>query len=220
MVIDTRRCIGCRACTVACKSEFDVALGVWRSCVIQKDNKGTRRFLPLLCNHCKQSDLPCVNVCPGDERADVYTARDGLKIEYTHRASHRRPDGVVAVAPELCIGCGLCIQACPYGARFFDPNQKPGSERAIGKWAVSKCDYCKHRIDQGIAPSCVNTCQGRARIFGDLNDSSSAVSKLLKEHRTARLLEEKGTDPQTCYIDLPEDVYSVYPKGVNFRDGI
>ncbi len=220
MIIDTRRCIGCRACTVACKAEFGVALGVWRSCVVQKDQNGSRAFLPLLCNHCREPELDCVRVCPGDERTDVYTAPSGRKTEYTHRASFRRPDGVIAVDPELCIGCGLCLRACPYGARFFDPSQKPGSDRAIGDYAASKCDYCRHRIDQGIEPSCVNTCQGRARIFGDINDPNSAVSKLLREHDAGRLLEQKNTDPQTYYIDLPAGVYSVYLKGENFRDGI
>jgi len=180
----------------------------------------TRHFLPLLCNHCGAPELPCVEVCPGDEKDDVYRAPDGSEIRFTHRASHRRPDGVVTVDPSLCIGCGACLDACPYGARFFDPSTKPGSPNAIGEHAAAKCTYCLHRVDQGLLPACVQTCQGRARIFGDLNDPHSEVSRIIREMETKRLLEEEGTQPHTFYVGLPEGIYERWPKGGNFHDGI
>ena len=175
MLIDTRRCIGCHACTVACKSEFDVPLGVNRSWVeyTEKGNYPSvqRTFLPRLCNHC--SDPPCVSVCP------------------TGATYKRDEDGIVVVDPDICIGCKYCILACPYDARFLNPITG----------AADKCDFCLHRVSQGLEPSCVNTCIGRARIFGDVNDPDSEISKLLAENAVTVLRREMGTHPNVYYIN-------------------
>jgi len=175
MVIDTRRCIGCHACTVACKSENDVALGNNR-CWVEYTEKGTfpnvdRSFLPRLCNHC--TEPACVAVCP------------------TGATFKREEDGIVEIDPEVCIGCKYCIQACPYDARYL--NEETG--------AADKCDFCLHRVSQGYVPSCVNTCQGRARIFGDINDPNSEVSQLLAKNAYTVLLKGQGTQPNVYYID-------------------
>ena len=175
MVIDVRRCIGCHSCTVACKSEFDTAFGVNRSWV-EYVEKGVypnvgRSFLPRLCNHC--SEPPCVYVCP------------------TNATYKRKLDGVVVIDQGVCIGCKYCIQACPYDARHLDPYTG---------WA-DKCDFCIHRVSKGVEPSCVSTCVGGARIFGDLNDLDSEVSKLIAENRVTVLRDEMGTFPNVYYID-------------------
>lgn len=175
MVIDVRRCIGCHSCTVACKAEFDVPLGENRAWV-EYVEKGVypnvgKSFLPRLCNHC--SVPPCVDVCPTDA---------------TYK---REEDGVVVIDSGVCIGCKYCIQACPYDARFFNP---------VTGFA-DKCDFCMHRISQGLVPSCVNTCIGGARIFGDVSDLDSNISKLLAKHRVSVLRGEMGTLPNVYYID-------------------
>lgn len=174
MVIDVRRCIGCHACTVACKSEFDVPLGENRSWV-EYTEKGVypnvgRSFLPRLCNHC--SEPPCVSVCP------------------TNATYKRKQDGIVVIDDGLCIGCKYCIQACPYDARFLNP---------VTGFA-DKCDFCIHRVSKGEMPSCVNTCVGGARVFGDLSDPDSNVSKLIASNRVTVLRREMGTMPNVYYI--------------------
>ena len=174
MVIDVRRCIGCHSCTVACKSEFDTPLGVNRSWV-EYTEKGEypnvgRSFLPRLCNHC--SDPPCVTVCP------------------TNATWKRDEDGIVVIDDGLCIGCKYCIQACPYDARFLNP---------VTGFA-DKCDFCIHRVSQGLMPSCVNTCIGGARIFGDLGDPDSNISKVIAQNQVTVLRGEMGTFPNVYYI--------------------
>lgn len=175
MVIDTRRCIGCHACSVACKTENDVPLGETRSWVeyIEKGEfpNVRRSFLPRLCNQCEKPQ--CVAVCP------------------TGATYKRKEDGIVVVDSNVCIGCKYCLQACPYGMRFINP--KTGT--------ADKCDFCLHRVQNGVVPSCVNTCQGRARIFGDLNDPESEVSKILATNATTVLRPEIGTQPMVFYID-------------------
>jgi tetrathionate reductase subunit B len=174
MVIDTRRCIGCHSCSVACKAEFDVPLGVTRSWV-EYTEKGTypnvsRNFLPRLCNHCRHPQ--CVDVCP------------------TGATYKREQDGIVVIDSGLCIGCKYCIQACPYDARFLNP--------VTG--IADKCDFCIHRVSKGLAPSCVNTCIGGARIFGDISDPTSEVSRVLATNPTTVLRPGKGTEPNVYYI--------------------
>ncbi len=188
MVIDVRRCIGCHACTVACKSEFGVPIGVNRSWV-EYTEKGTypnvgRSFLPRLCNHC--SEPPCVGVCP------------------TGATYRRDQDGIVVVDDGLCIGCKYCILACPYDARFLNP---------VTGYA-DKCDFCIHRVSQGLEPSCVNTCVGGARIFGDLADPDSAVSKLIAKNQVTVLRREMGTLPNVYYIgaDLTDELDARRPE--------
>ncbi len=223
MVMDLRRCIGCRACTVACKSENNVSLGRFRA-VIQEKVIGTfpntkKVFLPLMCNHCEGNEKdgvpPCVKACPEfpGERVKFKTA-DGKTVRYRKGATYRRPDGMILIDKELCIGCGKCIDACPYGVRSFDPFVKAGAEP--NEQAADKCDLCVHRVDNGLEPSCVNTCQGRARIFGDLNDPDSEVSKLMAKHNLANdnnvLLAEEGTRPHVFYIDPDNLLKAVYTK--------
>jgi tetrathionate reductase subunit B len=173
MVIDLRKCIGCHACSVACKAEFGVPLGVWKSWVKQVERgkfpNTQRNFLPRLCNHCEHP--PCVEACPT-------------------KSAYQREDGVNLVRQERCIGCRLCVAACPYNARFSHPDKK----------IADKCTFCVHRVDKGLVPACVNTCQGKARIFGDLNDPASEVARLVAREAVQVLKPELGTEPRVFYI--------------------
>ncbi|MDA8090292.1 MAG: 4Fe-4S dicluster domain-containing protein [Nitrospiraceae bacterium] len=191
MVMDLRRCVGCQACVIACKSENKVPLGVFRTVVqvqetghMEKDNDGivitedgnympnVKKFmLPLMCNHCEHP--PCVAACPV-------------------KATFKRQDGIVLVNYDKCIGCGTCVQACPYAMRFLNPVQK----------TADKCTLCVHRVNKGLAPACVTSCVGRARVFGDLLDPKSEVSRLVAANSTSRLRLEQGTEPQVYYINL------------------
>ena len=149
-------------------------LGVTRSWV-EYTEKGhfphvTRSFLPRLCN--QYSAPQCVSVCP------------------TGATYKRKEDGIVVVDAEICIGCKYCIQACPYDARFINP--------VTG--TAEKCDFCLHRVRNGVAPACVNTCQGRARIFGDINDTDSEVARLVATEPVTVLRQEMGTRPNVYYI--------------------
>lgn len=225
MIMDLRKCTGCRGCTVACKSEFETPLGRFRS-VVQQAEYGTfpqtkKAFLPLMCNHCAGNEAdkvpPCIKVCPEFPVSKMdYVAPNGEVTPYDYGATYKRPDGMVLVDNELCIGCEKCIIACPYGVRSVHPHVKAGKDPE--KNGVEKCSMCQHRVDQGIAPSCVNTCQGRARIFGDINDPESEVSKLAKEWNLLEkrdettLLPEQGTVPYLFYID-PDNVMTKVYKG-------
>lgn len=175
MVVDLRRCIGCQACTVACGAENRTPLGSYRTLVsaYEIDDGGLprRAVLPRLCNHCE--DPPCIPVCPVG-------------------ATFQRADGMVLVDNTRCVGCGYCVQACPYDARFI--NEETGT--------ADKCTFCAHRVDAGLLPACVETCVGGARVFGDLKDPKSAVSRLIAEHSVDRLNEHAGTEPQVRYIGL------------------
>jgi tetrathionate reductase subunit B len=194
-VVDLDKCIGCKGCHVACKSEFDVRLGVFLSSVTDYDHgkypDAKRDFLPWLCNHCENP--PCVPVCPVDP---IDAEFNGVKFQ--KRATYKRPDGVVLVDQDRCIGCGECIRNCPYEVRSFDPGRKAGGDPA--EHPAQKCTFCQHRLAKGVVPSCVNTCTGRARFIGNLNDPNSEVSALLKKNKAYTLLTGKGTKPQVFYI--------------------
>ncbi len=174
MLIDTRRCVGCHACSISCRSENEVPLGHHRSWV-EYIEKGTfpnvsQNFLPRLCNQC--SAPQCVSVCPTG-------------------ATYKRPeDGIVVVDKDICIGCKYCLLACPYDARFLNP--------VTG--TADKCDFCQHRLAQGLEPACVSTCFNRARIFGDLNDPGSEISRLIATNPVTVLRPEMGTKPNVFYI--------------------
>jgi tetrathionate reductase subunit B len=184
MVIDLRKCIGCHSCTVACKSENSVPLGVWRSWV-KISEKGnypnvSKHFLPRLCNHCDRP--PCVRVCPT-------------------QATYKNEDGLILQRYERCIGCKYCMQACPYNARFMHP-----------KWQViDKCTFCFHRLAKGMLPSCVNSCPAGARVFGDLSDPESEVSKLVSKLPVQVLRPDQGTKPHVFYIMPDKAIMEVTP---------
>lgn len=181
MVVDLRLCIGCQACTVACSTENQIPLGYFRTIVsnyeVTSGNKPRRYTLPRLCNHCAKP--ACVTVCPT-------------------QATTQRPDGTVVVDNSVCIGCGYCIQACPYDARFINPKTK----------TADKCTFCLHRIEAGLLPACVETCVTGARVFGDLNNPKSTISKLLATMPTQVLKKNMGTKPHVFYIALDTDFSS------------
>jgi len=183
MVIDLRKCTGCGSCVVACKGEHDVPLGVWRMW-LKGEDKGVypnvrRAFLPRLCNHC---DYPiCVRACPT-------------------QATFKHEDGFVLQRYNRCIGCKACMIACPYNARHILPYHRTDSRKPFG--VADKCDYCIHRVKRGLVPTCVTTCVGGAFVFGDLNDPSSEVVRLIQKHSINVLRPDMGTKPQTYYIGL------------------
>ncbi len=214
MVFDLRRCVGCRACTIACKAEYDVPLGAWNTVVneevVGKYPETKKPFLPIRCNHCEGGEEdkvpPCVKNCPEyPKERQKFTTAGGKKVRYRDGATYKRPDGLILNKNEYCTGCGKCIQACPYGARTFNKRIKSGKDST--KNGITKCTSCQHRIDKGIVPACVNICPGRARVFGDLNDPESEVSKLAKEFKLLEnrkgttLLPGENTVPLNFYID-------------------
>jgi Fe-S-cluster-containing dehydrogenase component len=176
LVIDLDKCIGCHACEVACKNENSVALGVYWNRVIQVGPHGTfpdleQYWLPLQCQQCEEA--PCIEVCPTG-------------------ASYRNEDGVVLIDQETCIGCQLCMDACPYNVRSYD----------AGANTVQKCTLCRQLAEQGEDPACVACCCGNARFYGDLDDPDSDVSRALAavEDDAVFSLEDSGNGPLTRYI--------------------
>jgi len=211
MVINLAKCTRCHACIAACRIEHFLPLGMtWpRLIAYETDIPGQElTTLPVRCNQCKEA--PCVEVCPAE-------------------ATKKRPDGIVYVDNNKCVGCRYCVVVCPYQNRTFfsrdkDPGFFPGHERTRFEKAgrklyphvsgtTEKCDFCMERIDTGMAkglvpgkdreatPACVNTCQARALTFGDLDDPNSEVSKLIREKNAFQLHPEYGTEPSVYYID-------------------
>lgn len=206
MVIDTRKCIGCHACTIACIAENKLPPGVVYRPVLQEEI-GTfpnvqLRFFPRPCMQC--DNPPCVPVCPVE-------------------ATWKRPDGIVAIDYDQCIGCGYCVTACPYNARTRDlgenytdntPELQPYEQQPNFEYGKAwnrkdhkspvgnarKCHFCVHRLEEGELPQCVSTCIGRATHFGDANNPNSLVNELARMPNAIRLLEEKGTKPRVIYL--------------------
>ena len=172
-VIDQRKCIGCHACTVACKEENGVPLGAFRTWVkyVEKGSyPNTRRYFSVLrCNHC--DNAPCVTICPTV-------------------ALYRRPDGIVDFDGDRCIGCKSCMQACPYDALYIDPNTN----------TAAKCHYCAHRIEVGLEPACVIVCPEQAIIAGDLDDPQTKIARLVATEQVQVRKAEQGTRPKVYYL--------------------
>jgi Fe-S-cluster-containing dehydrogenase component/formate-dependent nitrite reductase membrane component NrfD len=171
-LLNQETCIGCHACTVACKSEHGVPLGAFRTWV-KHIERGTfpdvrRHFSVMRCNHC--DDAPCMDICPT-------------------KALFRRKDGVVDFDRDACIGCKSCLQACPYDALYIDPESN----------TAAKCNFCAHRLDAGLEPACVIVCPVQAIGVGDLDDPNSSLSKLAAAGAPVRK-PELGTKPKTYYL--------------------
>jgi molybdopterin-containing oxidoreductase family iron-sulfur binding subunit len=196
MVIDLRRCIGCNACTIACKQQKGTPPGIFYSHVNIYETgvypQARLAALPVLCNHC--ADPACANVCPVG-------------------ATQKQANGIVTVDPNKCIGCRYCQAACPYDVRQFVPSNTKGYFPDKGLTAyekvmypqhqtgtVEKCDFCQDRVAQGLFPACVLTCPAKARFFGDLDDPNSEVSKLIVANNAQPLKAEAGTQPNVYYI--------------------
>jgi len=206
MVVDLDRCVGCQACTAACRQTNGTLPGVqWRKVLDVEFGEYPnvqRVFLPVGCQHC--ADPPCMHVCPST-------------------ATRQRGDGIVTIDYDLCIGCAYCAVACPYQARFkvekpsFAHGDRPTEleqfqfdERQLG--VAQKCTFCSDRIDDGLArglipgvdadatPSCVNSCIAEALHFGDIEDPDSNVSRLRAKNNHFRMHEELGTDPGFYYL--------------------
>jgi Fe-S-cluster-containing dehydrogenase component len=202
-LIDTTKCIGCGKCVLADKIENGVPEHQFRTWVERyvyntdstlrvdantkppysfSDQPGAKTkevakafFVPKLCNHC--TNTPCIQVCPVG-------------------ASYRTEEGVVLIDDETCIGCGYCVQACPFDTRFIH------AERHV----ADKCTWCYHRIKKGQQPACVEACPTKTRVFGNIADPESEISRLLAKRRTDVLKSYLGTQPNTRYIGLTSEV--------------
>ncbi len=213
-LIDTFKCVGCGFCVKACKTEnnipfeanvtrtwveryvytkddrryidspkgalygytdprIDMGMGEYKE--IDPDNVGKAFFVPKLCNHCITP--PCTQVCPVG-------------------ATYKADNGVVLVDRSWCIGCGYCIMACPYGARFFHPTLH----------VADKCTFCYHRITKGMDTACVNACPFGARKMCNIRDIDDPITKIIMNQRVGVLKDEFGTKPQAFYIGLAQEV--------------
>ena len=216
MVIDLRKCVGCRACTVSCIAENHLPPGVVYRPVLEEEIGAfpnvSRTFLPRPCMQC--DNPPCVPVCPVN-------------------ATYKDENGIVVIDYDQCIGCRYCITACPYAARTFDfgemytdigPDENTimlgsvagdyetatsfeygeprdrTSKTASPIGNVRKCHFCLHRLEQGMLPACTTTCVGRATYFGDANDPDSLVAELIASPNVLRLKEDLGTEPRVYYL--------------------
>ena len=203
MGIQVDKCIGCGRCAAACKTENKVLpepyfFRTWVERYVIRDDdtlevcspKGgldpypaiedpgsvaKSFFVPKMCAHCERS--PCEQVCPVG-------------------ATLKSPDGVVLIDKKYCIGCGYCIQACPYGCRYFDESTR----------TAGKCTLCYHRITVGLPPACVLVCPSKARMYGNLKDSKDELQEILRRRRYMLLRPELGTNPKCYYIGLDQEV--------------
>ncbi len=188
-LIDQSKCIGCHACSTACKSENQVPLGVYRTWVKYVETGAypdvRRRFQVTRCNHC--ANPPCVRICPVS-------------------AMYQRDDGIVEFDPSICIGCKSCMQACPYDSIYLDPETN----------TAAKCHFCAHRLDVGLEPACVVVCPEHAILAGDLNDPASEINQKLSTAQATVRKPEQGTAPKLFYINGND--WSLHPTASPAND--
>jgi tetrathionate reductase subunit B len=179
MVTDLRRCVACHACTAACNGEWNVPPGHARTRVRPTPVSGTfpRLVSSVYVAQCNHCDRPtCVPACPSG-------------------ATYQDENGVVQVNADVCIGCGFCVEACPYGARYVNPATKK----------VDKCDFCSSRVARGQAPACVKTCTAHAKYFGDLEDPSSDVYRMVYAEGARRMeTKDVAIGPRVYYLGRRE----------------
>ncbi len=194
MVIDLNLCVGCYACTLACKVENKTPPGIWYAPVFDQEigqYPNTKRlFIPALCNQCE--DAPCLKACPTG-------------------AISKREDGIVLVDENKCCGTRACVTACPYGAMHFyeDKGGEYGDQEIpldaltrekYTSGTAQKCTFCAHRVDEGLEPACVEACPTNCRIFGDLDDPHSAPSRLIRQRNAQQPRPEADTNTAVSYV--------------------
>jgi molybdopterin-containing oxidoreductase family iron-sulfur binding subunit len=201
IVIDIRKCMGCSTCAVVCKMENNLSQGNWWNRILTNGGEspdslagsfgaGKKTYIPLSCQHC--ANPACVRACP---------------VQATYKDTE---SGIVHQDYNKCIGCRMCIAACPYtGVRLFNWEEPSyplgvmtgGSSVVLHqKHTVEKCTLCSHRIADGEEPMCVIGCPAYARYFGDLDDPASEVSQLIATREYKQLLPEEGTNPSVYYL--------------------
>jgi molybdopterin-containing oxidoreductase family iron-sulfur binding subunit len=192
--IDLERCVGCQACVIACKTEHGTPRNIhWMRVLENEEGEypyARRTFTPVRCNHC--ANPPCVEACP-----------TGAFVQ--------RPDGVVIINADVCVGTMACLTACPY----YVPVRFDGGDGYFGRkltmyeetkhatfreGTAQKCNFCFERLDAGRPPACVEACPADALNFGDLDDPESAINGQLQQRRHVRPREELGTDPSLYYL--------------------
>jgi len=196
MVIDLSKCVGCNACTVSCKTNNGIPMGILWAKVITEEigtyPNAKMAFTPVLCMHCKEA--PCVKACPTG-------------------ASQKLDNGITWIDENKCMGCKACILACPYEARYFNPKEPLGyypekgyTEQEKAQFSdyqsgiVTKCDFCIDRVGEGKDPACVQTCVSKARHFGDLDDPDCDLNHLINLRGGIQLFAEFGTEPSVYYL--------------------
>ncbi len=199
MIIDLRKCVGCETCIEICRQvNRPPPRSAWRKLIkheMEANPSWKQLFLTISCMHCEKPT--CLEVCPTG-------------------ATYRRPDGIVDINLDLCVGCGSCVVACPYQARsiaksdFMSKEITAKNKDRIG--VCTKCNFCLPHIDAGLAqglkpgtdpeatPKCVRFCLADALYFGDIDDPESEVSRLIHDNKVVRMQEELGTNPSVYYI--------------------